>query len=140
MNMIQKVFLMAFITLLVSCKSNIVDVEKLDKSNIRFSELPMAIKDTLLELSKPKHYFEEKQDLLCLTGNYILEIKEIGPWIDHMLIVDVGRNIKYKLKRGPGKPFVIYENNLYISDSYNMLVVKDIYKLNFTKFKLRSKK
>jgi hypothetical protein len=135
----NKVVFLIFLTLIISCKARIVEVENLHKTKISFDELPMIIKDTLLELSKPKHYFEEKKDLLSINGNYVLEIKEVGPWIDYMLIIDIDRNIRYKLKRGPGKPYIIYDNNLFISDSYNMLVIKDIYKLNFIKYQLKNR-
>lgn len=139
MRITYKVFLAVSLTFMVSCKARLVEVENLDKTRIRFDELPIIIKDTLLELSKPKHYFEEKQDLLCINGDYVLEIKEVGPWIDYMLIINTRKNIGYKLKRGPGKPYIIYDNNLYVSDSYNMLMIKDIYKLNFIKYQLKIK-
>jgi hypothetical protein len=131
------IIMVLFFSFFFSCSSNICDIEKLDKAKIDFDKLPQLVKDTLLELSKPKHYFEDKADLLNLDGNYKLKIKKIGPWIDYLLIIDATNNEKYKLKRGLGKPFVIYDSHLYISDDLNMLVVNNIRKLKFTDYKLK---
>jgi hypothetical protein len=101
-----------------------------------------AVKDFLIQ---PPELDNENPGSLILinpkeTDRYILEVvnTRVGPWVAYEKLIDIKKNIFYKIEQGTPSPFFVYENKLYIPDRFNIIFVsKRIEEVEFTCYTLK---
>ena len=118
------------------------NIKGLKNEKVKFNDLPTEIIEyvrnptdlqsdilsMLLELPKEKE------------PNYTLETVKtlIGPWVDHEKLINIKKDISYKIDQGVPSPYIVYEDKLYIPDRYNIFTtVDDLSTLVFTQYDLK---
>lgn len=117
------------------------DIGYLNHETVTFNELPVEIQE----------YLENPTDTRVSVNSMILEIPRndeprykldtvktwIGLWIDHSKVIDIQTNKYYEIDQGVPSPYIIYNNILYITNTFNIFTtVDDLNKLKFTKYYL----
>jgi len=127
------------VLLFSSCNGQNIDTLKHEK--VKFNDLPVEISEYLKNLSDTQNETETR--LLELPKekekNYKLETVKtlIGPWVAHSKLINIKKDIYYKINQGVPSPYIIFENKLYIPDRYNILsTVDDLNKVEFTRYDL----
>ena len=132
--------LLIFSALLLGCNDH--DLSSLNQEKVRFNDLPIEI---IQYLNNPTDFQNDIQSMLLelpkgKEKNYTLETVNtwIGPWVSHGKLVDIKKNIYYEIDQGTPSPYIIYENRLYIPDSYNIFTNEDdLSSLKFTVYELK---
>jgi len=138
----RKLILVMSMLVLTSCNDYNFDLSELEHEELRFSDLPVAVKDFLIQ---PPELDNENPGSLILinpkeTDRYILEVvnTRVGPWVAYEKLIDIKKNIFYKIEQGTPSPFFVYENKLYIPDRFNIIFVsKRIEEVEFTCYTLK---
>ena len=125
-----------------SCRNFDFKISELKYEKLKFSDLPVAVKEFLLQ---PPDFNNENPSSLVLINSkesdrYVLEIvnTRVGPWVDYMKLIDTTKKVSYKINQGVPNPFFVYENKLYIPNRYNIVVVnKNIEQVEFTCYVLK---
>lgn len=138
----RKLILVMSMLVLTSCNDYNFDLSELEHEELRFSDLPVAVKDFLIQ---PPELDNENPGSLILinpkeTDRYILEVvnTRVGPWVAYQKLIDIKNNIFYKIEQGTPSPFFVYENKLYIPDRFNIIFVsKRIEEVEFTCYTLK---
>ncbi len=125
-----------------SCRNYDFEISELKHEKLKFSELPVAVKEFLLQ---PPDFNNVNPSSLVLINSkesdrYVLEIvnTRIGPWVDYMKLKDTIKIVSYKINQGVPNPFFVYENKLYIPNRYNIVVVNEnIEEVEFTCYILK---
>jgi hypothetical protein len=84
--------------------------------------LPPVVADVYRNTKKYENRgFDHTFSFISLDSinNYQFEVSTTGPWTDYYVIVKNGRT-KYKVPYGKAFPLVIYNNELFIPDTYNV--------------------
>lgn len=98
----------------------------LKKETLAYKELPEEIKKCL----------SDKLDSFDIYNSIILFVNEsdssnfkaesvstiLGPesWIAYIKIIDIRKNIVYRINREASEPYILFENKLYIPNEYNI--------------------
>lgn len=125
-----------------SCTNYDCKITELKHENLKFVDLPVAVKEFLIQ---PPEFDNENPSPLILINSkesdrYFLETVKtwIGPWVDYMKLIDTKNKVSYRINRSVPEPFFIYENKLYIPNRYNIVVVnKNIEQVEFTCYVLK---
>lgn len=128
------------ITFLCSCNGQNINALKHEK--LKFEDLPFEVAHYLVN---PNEYHEDMLYMLVelpkgVKNNYRMEIVKtmIGPWESHKKLINVKNEIFYKIDQDVPRPFIVFENNLYVSDRYNIFTTVDnIKSLEFTRYELK---
>jgi hypothetical protein len=100
------------------------NVESSQKKIIPYDSLPSLVADMFRHSNK----YDDSTSLLASPlliidstnqNHYKFKTVTTGPWIDYYLIVK-NRWIKYEVPYGKAFPFIIYHDQLYIPDHYNV--------------------
>ncbi|WP_339756216.1 hypothetical protein [Algoriphagus aquimarinus] len=117
------------------------DIGYLSHETVGFKELPVEV----------QQYLENPTDTRADINSMILEIPKnneprykletvktwIGPWVDHSKVIDIQTNKYYEIDRGVPSPYIIFDDKLYIPNTYNIFTtVYDLNKVKFTKYNL----
>jgi hypothetical protein len=124
---------MVFFISLLSCQGGI-NVKKLEHRDLGFQELPKPVQKVLEDPSEFKikddgiYKTDDIQNLIVLDINKKYKDSSVsyypfGPesWVKYRLLIDLNKNKKYKLPRKPSRPYIIYDNRLYIPKEYNII-------------------
>ena len=117
-----------------SCTRNI---NSLDKQKVHFDELPLAVQDTLIALSEQRNrslgfvFFEKDR-----YDTKSLEWKR-GPFTDGFMFTDNEKEKKYKINQGVPRPYIVYNNFLYLPLEFNVLFIDGIKDELFMKYTLK---
>ncbi len=125
-----------------SCSDYDFKITELKHENLKFSDLPIAVKEFLMQ---PPDFDNENPSSLILINSkeadrYALEIVNtwVGTWVDYMKLLDTTNKVSYRINQGVPSPFFVYENKLYIPNRYNIIVVnKNIEEVEFTCYILK---
>jgi len=128
------------VVLLSSCNGQNINTLKSEK--VKFKDLSEEITHYL---RNPEDFHDDIQYSLIelpkgKENNYSLETVKtrIGPWVSHKKLINIKKNIYYKIDRGVPRPFIIFENTLYVPDRYNIFTaVDDLKSLEFTRYELK---
>lgn len=123
-----------------SCSNRNINTLKSEKVN--FKDLPVEI---IKCIKNPNDFQEERNNMLIeLPKGKNIEYKVenvktwIGPWVSYVKLIDVEKNISYKINHGVPSPYIVFENKLYIPDRYNIFTtVDDLNSLEFTRYELK---
>lgn len=126
--------------LLSGCNNRNINTLKSEK--VKFKDLPVEIIHYIINAE------DYHDDILYMLielpkekeKNYRLEIVNtwIGPWESHKKLIDIKKNITYKIDQGVPRPYIVFENKLYIPDRYNIFTtVDDLNSLEFTRYELK---
>ena len=133
-------YFIIIVILLSSCNDNNINTLKQEK--VKFNDLPVEvvqyfknptdsendIQAMLLELPKGKE------------PNYRLETVNtwIGPWVAHEKLINIKKNISYKIDQGVPSPYIVFKGKLYIPNEYNIFTTGDYLKtLEFDRYELK---
>jgi hypothetical protein len=138
----RNVFILIMVFVFNSCGNYDFQVASLKQIRIKFENLPQRVKNFYVD---PSEFGKNNASLIkfaCLDelDNYSLETVGtwIGPWVAYYKLIDNSRNVSYRIDQGTPIPYVVYENNLYLTDSFNIFItVKDIKKIEFTRYTLK---
>lgn len=130
------------ILFLCSCRDFDYKISELKHEKLKFSDLPVAVKEFLMQ---PPDFDNEKPTSLVLVNSkeldrYVLEVvnTRVGPWVAYMKLIDTTKKISYKINQGVPVPFFVYRNKLYIPNRYNIVVVNNnIEEVEFTCYILK---
>ncbi len=112
------------------CSNNSYNISWMSYKVINFNELPKEVQQVFNELEKYDKFTDKglnigTKDLICLDTLSRYELHSIptkfGPWTKRKELRDIDRDVVYKLKYNTPTPLIIYNNNLYLSTSYNYL-------------------
>jgi hypothetical protein len=114
-----------------------IDIDSLDNKSSIFSELPPLVADVYRNTKK----YEDKgfdSNLISLDSlnTYRFEVSTTGSWTDYYIIVK-DQWTKYKVPYGKASPFVIYDNELFIPDRYNVANNKDAEIASYERYRLK---
>lgn len=128
------------IILFSSCNGQNINTLKSEK--VKFKDLPVEITQYL------KNPTEAENDIPTMLlelpegkkKNYRLETVKtrIGPWVAYEKLINIQKDIYYKIDQGVPSPYIVFENKLYIPDRYNIFTtVDDLNSLEFTRYELK---
>ena len=118
-----------------------LDISYLNNETVAFKNLPIEV----------QQYLENPTDIRTDVNSMILEIPKdneprykletvktwIGPWVDHSKIIDTETKQYYEIDQGLPSPYIIFDNKLYIPNTYNIFTtVDDLNQVMFTKYDL----
>ncbi len=125
-----------------SCSNYDFNISELKHENLKFSDLPIEMKEFLMQ--PPEFDYENPSSLILINSKesdrYVLEIvnTRVGPWVDYMKLMDNSNKISYRINQGVPSPFFVFENKLYISNRFYIHTdVDDISKIEFTCYILK---
>lgn len=143
----NKWILLIISVLMVGCSSSYnYSVNSLKSETLSYSELPITIKDFLNDPGGYRDISPEGtnlgvKSLVSLDGDSLFSIKiiMIGPWVDYTKLIDLKKNIVYRIDQGVPFPYIISDNKLYIPNEYNILfsTTKNFEKYTFTCYELK---
>ena len=118
------------------------NINTLTNEKVKFKDLPVEITHYL---RNPNDYHEDiLYDLIELPkgkeNKYRLESIStwIGPWESHKELIHLKKNLHYKIDRAVPRPYIVFENKLYVPDRYNIFTtVSDLYELEFIRYQLK---
>ncbi|MEQ8546282.1 MAG: hypothetical protein RIC03_00135 [Cyclobacteriaceae bacterium] len=120
----------------LSCEQP-TSISTLPNRTLTYSELPEQVKDMFLNA---KNYSETpNQTLLIVYENserYTLTTETTGPFTDYHIIHDRKADTRYKVPYGNAFPYVIYENELFIADRFNVANSSEALEANYETFTL----
>lgn len=127
------------ILLFSSCE--VQNISALKHEKVKFKDLPVEISEYL---KNPTDVQNDIQTMLLelpkeKEKNYKLETVDtwIGPWVAYEKLINIKKDIYYKIDQGVPSPYIIFENKLYIPDRYNIFTtVDDLNSLWFTRYDL----
>jgi hypothetical protein len=128
------------IILFSSCNGR--NVNTLTNEKVKFQDLPVEI---IHYLRNSDDYHEDTlYDLIELPkgkeNNYRMESVGtwIGPWESHKELTNIKKDVYYKIDQGVPRPYIVFENKLYVPDRYNIFTtVDDLKELEFTRYELK---
>lgn len=128
------------VILFSSCNGQNINTLKSEK--VEFRDLPVEI---IHYLKNPEYYHDDIQySLIELPkgkgNNYSLETVKtwIGPWVSHKKLINIKKDIYFKIDQGVPRPYIVFENKLYVPDRYNIFTtVDDLDSLEFTQYELK---
>lgn len=132
--------LLIMIVFFSSCNEQ--NINDLKCKKIKFKDLPFEVTHYL---RNPKDYHDDTSYRLIELPkgggkNYRIEAVKtmIGPWESHKKLVDIGKDIFYKIDRGVPRPLIVFENKLYVPDRYNIFTTVDsLDSLEFIRYDLK---
>jgi len=132
-------YFLIIIILFSSCNGR--NIKTLKSEKVKFKDLPVEITHYL---RNPDDYHDDILYMLIELPkgkemNYKLETVKtwIGPWVAYEKLINVKKNITYKIDQGVPRPYIIFDNKLYVPDRYNIFTVGDINSLEFTRYDLK---
>lgn len=111
-----------------------------------FSDTPKEIQLVFDELYKYDEFTDSGinigvKSLICLDTMREFEFKSIptrfGPWTSRIELTDLNNDIIYKLKYNTPTPVIIFNNKLYVSESYNFTNSSNRTKIVFRVYRLK---
>lgn len=129
------------IVLLFAC-CNSYSVNSLKHERVKFKDLPIEI---ILYLRNPTEVQKDIQTMLLelpkdKKKNYKLETVNtwIGPWVSYEKLINIKKNITFRIDQGTPSPYIIFEDKLYVPDRHNIFTtVDDLDSLEFTCYILK---
>jgi len=132
-------YFLIIIILFSSCNGR--NIKTLKSEKVKFKYLPVEITHYL---SNPDDYHDDILYMLIELPkgkemNYKLETVKtwIGPWVAYEKLINVKKNISYKIDQGVPRPYIIFDNKLYVPDRYNIFTGGDLNSLEFTRYELK---
>lgn len=130
------------VMLFSSCNDYDYNINSLKHEKVKFTDLPVEVTQYL---RNPTEAQNDIQTMLLelpkeKEKNYRLETvnTRIGPWVAYEKLVDIKKNISYKIDQGVPSPYIVFENKLYVPDRYNIFTtVDDLNSLEFTQYELK---
>lgn len=116
------------------------NIKTLKSEKVKFKDLPAEVTHYL---RNPEGYHDDIQyDLIELPkeNNYRLETVKswTGPWVSHKKLINIKKDIYYKIDQGVPRPYIVFENKLYVPDRYNIFTtVDDLNMVEFTRYELK---
>lgn len=128
------------VVLFSSCNNRNINTLKHEK--LSFKDLPVEI---FQYLKNPTEVQDDIQAMILelpkgKNNDYRLETVNtwIGPWVAYEKLININKNITYKIERGVPDPYIIFDNKLYVPDRYNIFTtVDDLNSLEFTRYELK---
>ena len=138
-TIINGVFIL-FLIAISSCGDPNINTLKHEK--VSFDDLPIEIKNCI---QNPIDFQEERNSMLVQLpkgkkADYKVESVKtwIGPWVSYVKLIKIENNTSHKIERSTPNPFIVYENKLYVPDSYGFFTTRDdLSKLGFTRYDLK---
>ena len=126
--------------LFISCGNR--NINTLNHEKVKFKDLPVEITHYL---KNPNDYHDDILYMLIELprgeeNNYRIEVEKTwtGPWESHKTLINIKKNISYKIDWGVPRPYIVFENKLYVPDRYNIFTtVDEIDKIEFTRYELK---
>ena len=123
-----------------SCKGQNISTLKHEK--VKFKDLPIEI---VRCIKNPNDFQEERNNMVIelpkgKDPEYKVEnVKTwIGPWVSYVKLINIKKDIYYKIDREVPYPYIVFENKLYVPDRYNIFTtVNDLESLKFTRYELK---
>ena len=127
----------------MSCINYDFEISELINEELKFSELPIAIKEYLIH--PPEFDNENLSPLITIdsieTERYVVEVnfnKEVSSWVDYTRLIDTQNNTSYRINQGVPDPYIVFDNKLYIPDRFNIFTtVDDMNTVKFTCYTLK---
>jgi hypothetical protein len=137
----MKYWIFLIITILFS-SCNGRNIKTLKSEKVRFKDLPVEVTHYL---RNPEDYHDDIQYMLIelpkgKENHYSLETVNtwIGPWESHKKLINIKKDIYYKIDQGVPRPYIVFENKLYVPDRYNIFTtVDDLNSVEFTGYDLK---
>jgi len=114
------------------------DINSLENRTAQFSELPPIVADVYRNAKKYENKgFDHTFSFISLDSlnNFRFQVSTTGPWTDYYIIVK-NEWTKYKVPFGKAFPLVIYDNELFIPDRYNVANTKEAEIARYERYKL----
>lgn len=136
------------IVVLFSCCSNnsSYNISWNSYKSVGFNDTPKEVQHMFSELDKYDEFTKDGinigvTSLICLDTLRRFELNSIptrfGPWISRMELIDIDNDIIYKLKYNTPTPIIIFNNKLYVSESYNFVTSPNKDRLVFRVYRLK---
>lgn len=128
------------VMLFSSCNGQNINTLKSEK--VKFKDLPTEV---IHYLKNPTEAQDDIQTMLLelpkgKEPNYRLETVKtwIGPWVAYEKLINIKKDIYYKIDQGVPSPYIIFDNKLYVPDRYNIFTtVDDLNSLEFNRYELK---
>ena len=133
----KKLLYILLVATLVGCSFDCdYTIEKLPKNRISFKELPDSVKTFIIKNSSRAHDMIIVNRNECLDYRFVTVKFIIDQWIDSYRLIDMKKNIIYKIDYSKPRPYILYNNNLYIPNVY-INDTSDYYKAKFVEYQLK---
>lgn len=128
------------VILFSSCNRQNINTLKSEK--VKYKDLPIEIVKCI---KNPNDFQEERNSMLIelpkgRDADYKVEnVKTlIGPWVSYVKLINIKKDIYYKIDQEVPSPYIVFENKLYVPDRYNIFTtVDDLESLEFTRYELK---
>lgn len=133
----KKLLYILLVATLVGCSFDCdYTIEKLPKNRISFKELPDSVKTFIIKNFSTTHKIIIVKRTECLDYRLVIVKFIITPWTDSYRLIDMKKNIIYKIDYSKPRPYILYNNNLYIPNVY-INDTSDYYKAKFVEYQLK---
>lgn len=131
----------SLIIVLLFCSCNGRNINSLKHEIVKFENLPIEVADYL---ENPEDYHDDILYMLIelpkgVESRYKIEVKKamVGPWESHKELINTKEDVLYEIDRDVPRPYIVFENKLYIPDRYNIFTtVEDLNSLEFLRYEL----
>lgn len=135
-------YLKLIIVIILFSSCNGQNINTLESKKVKFKDLPVEITQYF---RNPIEVQNDIQTMLLelpkgMEKKYRLETVKtlIGPWVAYEKLINIQKNIYYKIDQGVPSPYIIFENKLYVPDRYNIFTtVDDLESLEFIRYELK---
>ena len=130
LNMIRRTdpmitLLLISVFFFVCCTSYDYKIERMPYIELSYEELPLDVQKHLAsKTSFSRFSIDLDTDIVLIDSNdsatYQLEYVEtlFGPWELCKKLVNVKKNIVYRIERGTPSPYIVHKEKLYIPDEF----------------------
>ena len=90
-------------------------IKRLPHKELSYEELPDSVRSFLYTESSSHMIIDEILFVDSIDSSiYHLESVEMGPWTDYYKLIDINKEITYRIEYSYYHPYIIWKNKLYI--------------------------
>ena len=149
LNMIRRtdpmiVLLLISVFFFVCCTSYDYKIERMPYIELSYEELPLDVQKHLAsKTSFSRFSIDLDTDIVLIDSNdsatYQLEYVEtlFGPWELCKKLINVKKNIVYRIERGTPSPYIVHKEKLYVPDEFIYFVDEDYRVAKYNEYTLK---
>ena len=148
LNMIRRtdpmIMLLISVFFFVCCTSYDYKIERMPYIELSYEELPLDVQKHLAsKTSFSRFSIDLDTDIVLIDSNdsatYQLEYVEtlFGPWELCKKLINVKKNIVYRIERGTPSPYIVHKEKLYVPDEFIYFVDEDYRVAKYNEYTLK---
>lgn len=139
------IFYILVISSIVSCSRGLgydYKIKQLQHKDLSYNELPKEVHDYLSLITRCDTSLSDLAFVNPVDSSRFrfMVVKSIfvDSWIAYYKLIDIDKNIIYRIEQGEPSPYIIFDNKLYIPDRFNTLYIGDVDQARYTEYELKN--